>query len=76
MAGLALAMSVKGPLVVTAEAAVGRSALGGPVLDSNGWISGGRGGVGVDTPIGPVRIDYGRATGGRSALRVRLGRWF
>jgi hypothetical protein len=76
MAGLALTVAVKGPLVVTAEAAAGRSALGGPLLDSKGWIVGGRAGVGADTPIGPVRVDYGFASGGRSALRVRLGRWF
>lgn len=76
MAGLALTMAVKGPLVVTAEAAAGRSALGGPLLDSKGWIAGGRAGIGADTPIGPVRFDYGLASGGRSALRVRLGRWF
>lgn len=76
MAGLAVTLAVKGPLVITAEAAAGRSGLGGPLLDSTGWVAGGRAGVGADTPIGPVRVDYGRASGGRDALRVRLGRWF
>jgi NTE family protein len=76
MAGIAVTVAVKGPLVITAEAAAGRSASGGPLLDSAGWIAGGRAGIGADTPIGPVRVDYGRASGGREALRVRLGRWF
>ena len=76
MAGISVTVAVKGPLVITAEAAAGRSATGGPLLGSDGWMAGGRAGVGADTPIGPVRVDYGRATGGREALRVRLGRWF
>ena len=76
MAGIAITVGVKGPLVVTAEAAAGRSAIGGPLLDSDGWMAGARAGIGADTPIGPMRVDYGRATGGREALRVRLGRWF
>jgi NTE family protein len=76
MAGISVTVAVKGPLVLTAEAAAGRSATGGPLLDSDGWMAGGRAGIGADTPIGPVRVDYGRATGGREALRVRLGRWF
>lgn len=76
VAGVSVTVSVTGPLVVTAEAAAGRSATGGPLLDSDGWLAGGRAGIGADTPIGPVRIDYGRATGGREAVRVRLGRWF
>jgi outer membrane translocation and assembly module TamA len=76
MAGIVVTVAVKGPLVITAEAAAGRSASDGPLLDSAGWIAGGRAGIGADTPIGPVRVDYGRASGGREALRVRLGRWF
>lgn len=76
MAGLAVTIPLKGAVVFVAEGALGRSASGGPLLDSDGWIAGARAGVGADTPIGPMRFDYGFASGGREALRVRLGRWF
>ena len=32
--------------------------------------------VGADTPVGPVRFEYGVALHGRNAVFVRLGRWF
>ena len=67
---------LKGPLLVRAELAVGRSAIGGPFLNSEGWVAGARVGVGAETPLGPVRFEYGLATRGRDALFVRLGRWF
>ena len=31
---------------------------------------------GAETPVGPVRFEYGLALRGRDALFVRLGRWF
>jgi hypothetical protein len=76
MAGVAFTIPLKGAVVLVAEGAAGRSASGGPLLDSEGWIAGARAGIGADTPIGPMRFDYGFASGGREALRVRLGRWF
>jgi outer membrane protein assembly factor BamA len=76
MAGVALTIPLKGAVVLVAEGATGRSTSGGPFLDSNGWIVGARAGIGANTPIGPMRFDYGLASGGREALRVRLGRWF
>jgi outer membrane protein assembly factor BamA len=76
MAGAAITIPLKGVVVLVAEGATGRSASGGPLLDSHGWIGGARAGIGADTPIGPIRFDYGFASGGREARRVRLGRWF
>jgi NTE family protein len=76
MAGVVLTIPIHGAVVLLAEGAAGRSASGGPLLDGNGWIAGLRAGIGADTPIGPMRFDYGFASGGREALRVRLGRWF
>ncbi|HEV7366382.1 MAG TPA: patatin-like phospholipase family protein [Gemmatimonadales bacterium] len=67
---------LKGPFVGRIEVATGRSALGGPFLDSDGWIVGARAGVGAETPVGPVRFEYGVASGGRGAVFIRLGRWF
>jgi outer membrane translocation and assembly module TamA len=39
-------------------------------------VGGVRAGIGAETPVGPLRFEYGRATGDRDALFVRLGRWF
>ena len=67
---------LKGPFVGRIEVATGRTALGGPVVDSDSWIVGARAGLGAETPVGPVRFEYGVASGGRGAVFVRLGRWF
>ena len=76
MLSLLLATPIKGPLLARVELAGGRAASGGPFLDSDGWLAGVRAGIGADTPLGPVRFEYGAATGGRDALFVRMGRWF
>jgi NTE family protein len=73
---LLLTYVLKGPLVGRVEVATGRTALGGPVVNSDGWIVGARAGLGAETPVGPVRFEYGVASGGRAAVFVRLGRWF
>ncbi len=58
------------------ELAAGRSAVDGPLLADDGWIGGVRLGVAIDTPIGPVRTEYGYNSDDRGALLVRFGRWF
>lgn len=73
---LLLTYVLKGPLVGRVEVATGRTAFGGPVVNSDGWIVGARAGLGAETPVGPVRFEYGVASGGRGAVFVRLGRWF
>jgi NTE family protein len=45
-------------------------------ISSHGAILGGSFWAGVDTPIGPVYIGYGRAEGGEDAFYVSLGRVF
>ena len=67
---------LKGPFVGRLEVGAGRSADGGPLVDRTGWVAGGRIGVGAETPVGPVRFEYGLAERGRGAFFVRLGRWF
>jgi outer membrane translocation and assembly module TamA len=32
--------------------------------------------LGADTPVGPVRFEYGLADEDRGAFFVRIGRWF
>jgi NTE family protein len=71
-----LTYALKGPFVGRVEVATGRTAVGGPLLDSDNWIVGARAGLGAETPVGPVRFEYGVASGGRGAVFVRLGRWF
>jgi hypothetical protein len=71
-----LTYALKGPFVGRIELATGRSAFGGEILGSGGWLVGARAGVGAETPVGPVRFEYGLTHGGREAVFVRLGRWF
>ena len=35
-----------------------------------------RAGVGLETPIGPVRVQYGMAASGRRLWFIRVGNWF
>ena len=73
---LLITYHLRGPFVGRLEIAAGRSAVGGPVFEDNGWLAGGRIGVGAETPVGPVRFEYGLTDGGRGAFFIRLGRWF
>jgi hypothetical protein len=54
----------------------GRSASGGSLFASEGWLGGLRAGAGIDTPVGPVIFEYGVASDGSDQLFVRIGRWF
>jgi hypothetical protein len=76
MAGMLVTIPLKGPLVGRVELAGGRTAVGGPLLAGGGWAAGVRAGLGAETPLGPVRFDYGLGLHGREALFVRIGRWF
>src|SRR5688500_2761424 len=76
MAALQVAYPLVGPVLLQVEGAVGRTAVGGDLLGDDGWLTGLRGGIGAETPVGPMRFEYGVSTGGRSAVFVRLGRWF
>jgi predicted acylesterase/phospholipase RssA len=73
---LTLSYDLVGPFLARLEVATGRSAFGGGLFDSQEWITGVRAGIGAQTPVGPARVEYGVANGGRDAVFVRLGRWF
>ena len=75
MLGLMLTVPVKGPLLARIETAGGRSGNGGSLLGEDGWVGGIRAGFGADTPVGPVRFEYGYSTEDRGAVFVRLGEW-
>jgi outer membrane translocation and assembly module TamA len=39
-------------------------------------VAGARIGLGAETPVGPVRFEYGAVNEGRGTFFVRIGRWF
>lgn len=73
---LALAWQLFRPLDLRVAGAVGQAAFGGPVWPEGSWEYGIRLGLGADTPLGPVRVEYGFARGGRNEAFIRLGEWF
>jgi NTE family protein len=75
MLGLMFTAPVRGPLLGRIEFAGGRTASGGPLLGFGGWVGGIRAGIGAETPVGPVRFEYGYSTEDRGAVFVRLGDW-
>lgn len=75
MLGLMFIAPIRGPLLGRVEFAGGRTANGGALLADDGWVGGIRAGIGADTPVGPVRFEYGYSTEDRGAVFVRLGEW-
>lgn len=49
--------------------------ISGDFLGRGGWLLGGRIGVGSDTPLGPIRVEWGTNDLGQSELFLRIGRW-
>ena len=76
MVGLMFTVPLRGPVLARIEFAAGRTGAGGGLLEDDGWVGGVRAGVGADTPVGPMRFEYGYGSEERGALFVRLGRWF
>jgi hypothetical protein len=74
--GVTATYPVVTPVQVVLEGMSGASRLGGSAFPTKGWVTGGRGGLGADTPVGPVRVEYGINTAGRGAWLVRLGYWY
>lgn len=75
-AGLAGTVKLAGPLSFRVEGAIGQVASGGPAVPEGDWEIGGRAGFNVETPIGPIRLEYGIEQGGRDEFFVRVGEWF
>ena len=76
LVGLGLGLRVLGPIEIRAEGVAGRIGQGGQLLSEDDWHAGARIGLGADTPLGPMRVDYEVTEGWRDALRVRMGRSF
>jgi NTE family protein len=75
-ASLLVTYAVLPPLVLRVEGMTGTSTGGGALGPLSEWRRGVRGGIGADTPLGPIRVEYGVSTRGRRAMFVRIGRWF
>jgi predicted acylesterase/phospholipase RssA len=86
-AAMLLAYRITGPLLVRAELMAGEIAyrpyvgrgLTLPttmVLPLPDRLFGARAGFGLETPVGPVRVEYGLNSRGRHSSFIRLGRWF
>jgi NTE family protein len=76
MVGVLFTVPLRGPLLGRLELAGGGTDGRSPRFPGGGWTAGARLGVGAETPVGPMRFEYGVALRGRDALFVRLGRWF
>jgi NTE family protein len=76
MTSVLFTVPVKGPVLARLELAAGTTDARSARFSGGGWTAGVRAGLGADTPVGPVRFEYGMALRGRNSLFVRLGRWF
>ncbi len=75
-ASVQVAHQLVGPVELRLTAASGQAAFGGPTLPEGRWQVGGRLGLAAETPIGPIRVEYGVARHERNGFFVRLGDWF
>jgi NTE family protein len=75
-ASFTIAHRLLGPADLLFTAASGKTAFGGPTFPEGRWQAGGRVGIAADTPIGPIRVEYGIARKERNGFFVRLGEWF
>ncbi|MEO8031520.1 MAG: hypothetical protein ABI765_11750, partial [Gemmatimonadota bacterium] len=76
MALAAVEHSIVRPVTVYLQGAAGQTANGGAAVPSGRWWVGGRVGLAVDTPLGPIRVDYGVTRDWRDLVTVRVGHWF
>jgi predicted acylesterase/phospholipase RssA len=76
MASIETRYPIWGPVGVSVELMTGASQYGGIAVPDGRWLLGARGGIVADTPLGPVRFEYGGASLGQRALFIRLGYWF
>ncbi len=74
--GLQASWAIRLPLALRVLAAAGRSSTGGAVLADDAWLGGIRSGLGIETPVGPLELQYGVASNGSDAVFFRAGRWF
>lgn len=57
------------------DAIVTGFAPAGDLLGGAGWLAGGKIGFGSETPLGPIRLEYGLNSDHGSTVFLRVGRW-
>jgi NTE family protein len=62
-----------GPFDLRLQGSTGQVSFGGSAFPTGNWLYGGRVGLGLDTPIGGVRVEYGRNNEARDQFFFRLG---
>jgi hypothetical protein len=73
---LLITRRVFGPLSLRLTAVSGQTAFGGRTLPRGRWQAGGRFGVGAETALGLIRVEYGVERSGRNGVLVRVGEWY
>jgi outer membrane translocation and assembly module TamA len=71
-----VAHTLLGPLDVVVTPMAGQTSDDPRAPFSGRWLTGARLGVGAETPIGPLRVQWGRNSVARSLWFLRFGRWF
>jgi predicted acylesterase/phospholipase RssA len=64
-----------GPLNTQITAMTGTVSRSADRAGGGKWLFGARVGIGADSPIGPIRLQYGLSTNGRRQWFARIGRW-
>jgi hypothetical protein len=76
---IAATYPIAGPVFARMEIGRGTTTMAGDSriavdpLSASGWVNGGELGLAADTPVGPLIVSYGVATGGVRAVKLRLG---
>jgi outer membrane translocation and assembly module TamA len=71
-----LGLPLRGPLQAIATVMGGQVSSDPARPLSGSWYTGARLGLGADSPLGPLRLQYGVNNEGRTAWYFRIGRWF
>ncbi|MGH7591182.1 MAG: patatin-like phospholipase family protein [Gemmatimonadales bacterium] len=73
---MTVAIPIAGSLELRVEGATGQVAFSSAGMALDDWYAGGRIGLGIGTPLGPARLEYGVTRGFRDQVVLRVGRWF
>jgi predicted acylesterase/phospholipase RssA len=76
LAGLRVQYALGGGLFAEANGQGGATDGEGDAISNARWLMGARVGLGADTPVGSLRVAYGRNSLGRGAVFVRVGSWW
>ncbi|MGE3524313.1 MAG: patatin-like phospholipase family protein, partial [Gemmatimonadales bacterium] len=76
LGSLVISYPLFGAIRFRVEPVVGLTSTAGNAFPEGTALWGVRTGLNIDTPLGPVRAEYGLSKGKRDGILVRIGRWF